>query len=204
MVKVQDRQHIERLKKTYPVRHYFSRELCPYHYRIYEKNEFIQTPDSSGHTLSIILSGLVHIYSISSSGQKSPIATVGNNRTIGEIELCGQYVPFYAETARRTECLVLSITDCRQYLSDDPVFLRFLIHILAEKLTFGSNINYSTEDMNERVLYYLRSQPEHRIDHVEEATYGLRCSRSSLQRSLVQLCKEGKIEKTGKGSYRLK
>ncbi len=129
---------------------------------------------------------------------------MGSDGTVGEVELCGQYVPFYAEVARKSECLVLSIADCRRYLSDDPVFLRFLLHILAEKLTFGSNIDYSVEDMNERVLFYLRSQPGRQIDHVEEATYGLRCSRSSLQRSLVQLCREGKIEKIGKGAYRLK
>ena len=117
----------------------------PYHYQIYEKGEFLQTPDSSGHNLYILLSGPVQIYSISSSGQKFPIATVGSDGTVGEVELCGQYVPFYAEVARKSECLVLSIADCRRYLSDDPVFLRFLLHILAEKLTFGSNIDYSVE-----------------------------------------------------------
>lgn len=201
---VQGTENLLQMEKTFPPEQYFTPGCCPYHYCIYEKGEFLQTPDSSGHKLHIVLSGSVQIYSISASGQKAPIAVVESGCPVGELEVCGKYVPFYAESARRTECLVLSISDCREFLFDDPIFLRFLVHTLAEKLTFSSNIDYSAQDMNERVLFYLRTQPDHRIHHVEEVTYSLRCSRSSLQRSLVQLCRDGRIEKIGKGSYHLK
>ena len=195
---------LRQLEEAYPAEYYFTPGLCPYHYRAYEKGELLQAPDSSGHRFHIVLSGSVQIYSITAGGQKTPIAVVEAGYTVGELEVCGQYVPFYAQAARRTECLTLSVADCREFLLDDPVFLRFLVQTLAEKLTFSSNIDYSVEDMNERVLYYLRTQPEGCIRRVEEVIYSLRCSRSSLQRSLVQLCREGKIEKTGKGAYRLK
>ena len=203
MVKIQDSQHIARLAQQYPTTRYF-RQLPPpvgSHIII----EFMRRGSSSrrrippGTTSTSFSPAWYRSTPSLLRGRKFPIATVGSDGTVGEVELCGQYVPFYAEVARKSECLVLSIADCRRYLSDDPVFLRFLLHILAEKLTFGSNIDYSVEDMNERVLFYLRSQPGRQIDHVEEATYGLRCSRSSLQRSLVQLCRGGEDRENRKG-----
>ena len=38
---------------------------------------------------------------------------------------------------------------------------------------------------------------------MESATLQLRCSRRQLQRVLKKLCLQGKIEKVGKGRYRL-
>ena len=203
MKTLQDPQQILRLEALYPPGRYFTPGLCPYHYRVYDKGELLQAPGSSGQHLHIILSGSIQIYSLSAAGEKAPISTVGPGLTLGEVELCGQLVPFYAEAVRRLECLTLSAADCRQYLRDDPVFLRFLARVLAEKLAFVSNLDHSVKDMDQRVLLYLRTLPGHRIDRVGDAIYDLRCSRSSLQRSLARLCRSGKLEKLGKGVYRL-
>lgn len=204
MKRLKHREEIERLQKKYPVTRYFTSDQCPYHYRVYEKGEFLQSPDFCGRDLHIILSGKVQVYSLSSAGQKVSIASIGSGYPVGEVELFGKHIPFlYVETVRRTTCLVLPVADCRRHLLHDPTFLYFLANALTEKLTFSSNIDYSNASVSDRVLFFLQAQPDHQINSVEEVLYDLHCSRSSLQRSLAALCKEGKIEKLGKGAYRL-
>ena len=200
---ITDKSKLDNLRKAHPVSDYFTDGICAYQYRTYDKYELIQTPDTKDHNLFILLSGSAQIYSLSSDGTKNPIATINAGMTIGEVELFGYYVPFFAEVARKTECIVVSMSECRRALLDDVVFLRFISALLAEKLAFGASMDYGTSDMADRVIYYLTSKPDHMITHVEEATYDLRCSRSSLQRSLAQLCEDGTIEKLGKGAYHL-
>ena len=58
--------------------------------------------------------------------------------------------------------------------------------------------------IEERLLLYMRNEcPFYELKGIEAATMQLRCSRRQLQRILKKLCMEKKIEKTGKGRYRL-
>ena len=203
MKMIQDQNTIQRLERICPLERCFTPGLCPHHYRVYEKGELLQSPSAAMRHLHILLSGSVQVYSLTAGGQRTPVATIGPGATVGEVELMGLSVPFYAEAVRRVECLTLSAEDCRRFLRDDPVFLRFLLLVIAQKQTFASCIGCAAQRMPERVLSYLRVREDHQISRLGEAAFTLHCSRSTLQRTLALLCQEEKVRRCRRGVYRL-
>ena len=57
--------------------------------------------------------------------------------------------------------------------------------------------------IEERVVLYMQATPGRELWGIENAVLQLRCSRRQLQRVLSKLCHENRIEKIGKGRYRL-
>lgn len=55
----------------------------------------------------------------------------------------------------------------------------------------------------EKLLEYLKWQPEHTLHHLEPACVQMHCSRRQLQRVLKELCGSGKVVKVGRGEYAL-
>lgn len=55
----------------------------------------------------------------------------------------------------------------------------------------------------EKLLEYLKWQPEHKLHHLEPACVQMHCSRRQLQRVLKELCESGKVVKVGRGEYAL-
>ena len=92
----------------------------------------------------------------------------------------------------------------RETLEDDPVFLQFALRQMAQKLTM-STMDVTMQTLEEKLLLYLdKMQPDHTIHSVNETVIAMHCSRRQLQRVLKTLCEDGRLEKTGKGQYRLK
>ena len=58
--------------------------------------------------------------------------------------------------------------------------------------------------LEERLLSYVRYGCEDSVmEGIERATYSLHCSRRQLHRLLAKLCGEGRLERIGKGRYRI-
>lgn len=75
---------------------------------------------------------------------------------------------------------------------------------MGEKLERFSTQSVTGTTVEQRVLQYLeKGDAPAELVGMESATLQLRCSRRQLQRVLKKLCLQGKIEKVGKGRYRL-
>lgn len=205
MKKIQNSETIRSLERKYPLETYFTGSLCPrYHYCSYEKDELVQMPDTEPHYIYILLSGVIQIYALTEHGAKVPVATLREGDVMGNTNLFGLHTPLYAQAGQGLVCLALSLHDCRHILLDDIVFMRYIAQRQAQAIYNLAQFRGSAEDMDTRVLLYMKHRPEQTITRVEETLYDLQCSRSSLQRSLARLCEAGRIEKLKKGAYRLK
>lgn len=205
MKMIQNDEILQELKRKYPLKAYFTESLCPcYHYRSYEKDEFIQTPDTPPQYVHILLSGIIHIYALMENGAKLPVATLRTDGIVGNTDLFGLHTPLYAQAGQTSVCIAISLSDCKRILLDDIVFMRYNARKQAQVIHDLARLKGSVEDMDSKVLLYLKHRPGQTLSYVKEATYDLQCSRSSLQRSLVRLCEAGRIEKLKKGAYRLK
>lgn len=170
----------------------------------YEKGELINHPLKPLDQFLLIIEGSVSIYDISLDGRIRYISRAGHGALLGDMEFSGSKGQvFYTETMEPVLCLSIPFQENRSVLENDPVFLRFVLCQLAEKLSFSSVMDAQT--LEEKVLQYLRTiQPSHEIRSVNHAMQLLHCSRRQLQRVLKKLCEEERLEKTKRGNYKLK
>ena len=154
----------------------------------------------------IIVRGSVSIYDLTEDGGIRYINKSGAGTLLGDMEFSGAYRKlFYAEAAEDTLCIAISFRENQNVLEKDPVFLRFVLEQLAQKLSYSAILDASTQTLEEKVLFYLRIvQPNHEIPSITEALQPLHCSRRQLQRVVKKLCDEELLVKTGKGRYRLR
>lgn len=203
MQEIKDAKRIERVYET--VRHCF--RLRPPVLRLlqFEKGELLNRPLRPLEQFLIVAEGRVAIYDLSEDGGIRYVSKAGKGTLLGDVEFCGaDSRAFYTEAAERVLCLALPFAENREALENDPVFLRFALRQLAQKLTL-STMDVTLQTLEEKVLLYLEKvQPEHKIHSVNETVIALHCSRRQLQRVLKTLCAGGQLEKTGKGQYQLK
>ena len=171
----------------------------------FEKGELLNHPLRPLEQFLIVASGSVTIYDISDSGGIRYVSHAGRGTLLGDMEFCGmEECRFYTESAERLLCIAVPFAENRAVLENDPVFLRFALRQLAQKLSL-STMDTTMQTLEEKVLLYLQKvQPEHTIHSVNEAVLCLHCSRRQLQRVLKKLCDTGTLKKTGKGMYCLR
>ena len=111
---------------------------------------------------------------------------------LGDIEFSGaDKQPFFTEAAESVICLAMPFRENQSALENDPVFLRFVLGQLAQKLSLSAVMDAAAQTLDA-------------ITSVNHALQPLHCSRRQLQRVLKKLCKEGLLQKTGRGCYRLR
>lgn len=172
----------------------------------YEKGELLNHPLKPLDQFLLIIEGSITIYDISHDGRIRYITRAGHGALLGDVEFSGsQSQIFYTETLERVLCLSVPFQENRSALENDPVFLRYILFQLAEKLSLSSTMDSMGQTLEEKVLQYLRTiQPSHEICFVNHAMQILHCSRRQLQRVLRKLCDEEILEKTKRGNYKLK
>ena len=156
----------------------------------FQKGELLNSPMFPLDCFYIIVKGSVSIYDL----------------TEGDIEFSGaDKQPFFTEAAESVICLAMPFRENQSTLENDPVFLRFVLGQLAQKLSLSAVMDAAAQTLEEKVLFFLRTvQPDHAITSVNHALQPLHCSRRQLQRVLKKLCEEGLLQKTGRGCYRLR
>lgn len=202
MQEIRDAKQLERVYGT--VQHCFC--LRPPVLRLlrFEKGELLNHPLRPLEQFLIVAEGRISIYDLSDDGGIRYVSRAGEGTLLGDVEFCGENGgAFYTEAEGRVLCLALPFAENRAALENDPVFLRFALRQLAQKLTM-STMDVTTQTLEEKLLLYLdKVQPDHTVCSVNETVIALHCSRRQLQRVLKTLCADGRLEKTGKGRYRL-
>lgn len=171
----------------------------------FEKGELLNHPLRPLDQFLLIIESNIIIYSISHDGNIRYISRAGCGTLLGDMEFSGaEGQILYTEATDNVLCLSIPFRENRSALENDPVFLRFVLSHLAEKLSLSSTMDAMVQTLEEKVLLYLRKiQPSHEISSVNEAMQTLHCSRRQLQRILKKLCMEELLVKTSRGHYRL-
>lgn len=172
----------------------------------YKKGELINGPLKPLDQFLILLKGSAVIYDLTEEGVVRYIAKADDTTLLGDMEFSGvQRQLFFCEAREKVICLSIPFQDNQSVLENDPLFLRFILRQLAEKLAMSAVMDVTVQTLEEKVLLYLRKiQLNHEISSVTQALQPLHCSRRQLQRVLKKLCDEGLIIKTGRGTYKLK
>ncbi len=203
MKTITDTKQIQQWIKANHIYNYFDTKGLVFQAFSYEKGEFITSPHIPLNTIMFFISGSVKIYGIREDGSVSSINHLDSPFMIGDLEFSNNRLsPFFTETDTDAICLSLSIEQYHDDLHHDIQFLHILLDSYSKKLIQASTLNTIAPTIEERVLLYMNAN--HQLDGIEKATIQLHCSRRQLQRVLKKLCENNKIEKIGKGSYRLK
>ena len=168
----------------------------------FEKGELLNHPLKPLTQFLIVAKGNITIYDISDNGGIHYVSHAGRGTLLGDMEFCGvDDCHFYTEAAEQLLCIAIPFAENRAVLENDPVFLRFALRQLAQKLSL-STIDTTMQTLEEKVLLYLEKiQPDHTIYSINEAVHSLHCSHRQLQRVLKKLCDTSTLRKIGKGKY---
>ena len=89
-------------------------------------------------------------------------------------------------------------------LHRDVRFLHCLLKEMTEKFIHGMDVEISPATLEGKVLMFFQQEaPAQEVSQVETMLFQLRCGRRQLQRVLKKLCGEGKLQRLGRGHYRL-
>ena len=203
MREIRDKERLEQFYAKQQV--HFSKRPPVVKLAEFEKGEILNDPLQPLTQFYILVKGSVSIYDLTESGSIRYISKAATGALLGDMEFSGAgKLSFYIEAAEKVLCLSLPFRENRHVLENDPVFLRFVLRQLAEKLSLSAVMTAFAQTLEERVLFYLKKvQPEHEIVSVDHALQPMHCSRRQLQRVLKKLCDEGLLVKTGRGRYRL-
>lgn len=171
----------------------------------FEKGELLTQPLESLRQFLIVERGSVQIYGIDENSRGYSIAISGRGTLLGDVEFCKEeFSPFFTEAAETVLCLAIPFQQNRSQLENDPIFLQFVMGQLADKLNMMSKMELTVQTLEEKVLLYLQdARPDHEITSVNDTMLSLHCSRRQLQRVLKKLCDEKRLEKCGRGHYKL-
>ncbi len=170
-----------------------------------EKGELLTAPFKSMDELMFMAEGTVNIYGLREDGSMFSVYRVGSGVLLGDIEFVqGTPLPFYAEAAEDTLCVSLAMEKHRERLQQDVRFLNYLLRSVADKFRLHISMGDWAHPVEEKLLTFLREvQPDHTLHSINAGVVQLHCSRSQLQRVVRRLCADGRLEKVGKGRYRL-
>ncbi len=174
--------------------------LCRFH-----KGEELTGPDAPLGALLFVVQGTVRVYGVRSDGRMVPVNQQHSPVVLGDLEFVhGDKTPFFVEARTAVTCLCLPIAPHRERLASDVRFLQMLLRAYADKLQYFAFVDATAATLEERLLRYLDTVAAGKtLEGIEAATLRLHCSRRQLQRVVKKLCAEGKLEKTGRGRYRL-
>lgn len=206
MEKFYEEAPVARWLRDSGVDQWFDTPGLPFCLARFARGEYLTVPGVQMPDLLFVVQGAVQIYGVRRDGRLSPVSLGQSPLLLGDLEFVrpGE-TPFFVEAQTEVLCLCLPLDRCRAPLGQDVRFLHRVLRSLADKLGYFAAVDIPAATIEERVLLYLKhSAPDRQLRGVQAATLQLRCSRRQLQRALKKLCDEGRVEKTGKGCYRLR
>lgn len=205
MKRINDLKQVDVLLDKSGIRNYFSTQNLSFQVYQYQKGELLAAPNRQLKNILFVIDGAIRIYGLRENGTITPVNQKNAPIILGDMEFITQEAPpFFAEAMSDVTCIALPIRQYEEQLNIDILFLHTLLRSYAEKMKLLVLVDIPAETIEDRVLLYLKNFcPSYELIGIEAATLQLRCSRRQLQRVLQKLCAEGKVEKTGKGKYRL-
>ncbi|EKY23290.1 cyclic nucleotide-binding domain-containing protein [Clostridium celatum] len=171
----------------------------------FDKNEYICTLNEELNYMYFLVFGKAKVTTLLSNGKSLLICFNNPLSTIGDLELLDNPIAdCNVITLEKSICLGLPINKIHIYGYNDPIFLRFIISSLEEKLRKNSvyssiNILYPLE--NRFAIYLLSSLPSNlsettiEIENINNLSQLLGSSYRHLTRVIKKLCSDNIIEK---------
>lgn len=183
----------------------FSTTPCDMCLLLFEKGELLSQPLEPLTSFLFLVQGSVRIFGMQQDSRIYNVYMAKHRTLLGDMEFCGHSAyPFFVEAVQTVLCIDIPFESNRAKLQEDLVFLKFMIGQLASKLELGAKMELIAQSLEERVVSYLRDEPDHTLKGVNQALVQLHCSRRQLQRVLKKMCDDGRMEKKGRGYYQLK
>ncbi|MCI8713289.1 MAG: hypothetical protein HFH23_13660 [Ruminococcus sp.] len=205
MRQIHDQKCLNSYLERYEIPSLFDTKELSFRLYQYEAGEILDSRDGVAKNLRFIVKGGAHIYSVREDGSYYPVGVTKGFTLLGDMEFCGETeLPLIVEVIRAMTCVELPLCEYRDALMDDNLFLRYLLCAVAHKLAMFVQSEAPFPDIEAKLVYYMEHDcPKGEFKGVGKVAEHLRCSRRQLQRLLKSLTEQGKVEKTGKGSYRL-
>lgn len=206
MKELKDQSLLNNYLLQYKIPELFDTKDLPFQLYEYEAGEIMNYKRPLNKYLKFIVSGEISLYSIMEDGEqftgfKGPFFGL-----LGDLELCGiKMENNYQEAITTVHSIELPLNKVRSQILDDNTFLRYLLYRIVKRHVQMTKpeLVHSTS-VEKRLLHYLEYEStDHTLSGVEAMAFRLRCSRSQVQRALKTLIQHRKIQKTGKGKYKL-
>ncbi len=206
MKKINSSKQLHSLLEANHISSFFTSPDLPFELYQFAKGEFLNNKLDPSRYLLFPVSGSVRILHVRDDGTMYQIASGRSLTCLGDMEFAsGRISPYLVEAVTSCRCIVLPLQNVRTILENDPVFLRFLLGQLAAKMDLSTASQAIPRSLKERLDFYIRTQcTDNTLKGVAKTASALAVSRRQLLRILKQMCEEGIMTKTGKGSYVLK
>ena len=206
MFQITDEKTVRSVVRQNGIDRYFETPDIRFRLFHFHKGEYLASPDLRSEYIQFITKGEISIFHIGEDGTIYSLAHTNGIFLLGDMQfITPEEVPaFYAEARTEAETVAVSLQEYRTQLKKDSRFLYLLVEILSRKLILLSTATAENQNLNQRVLNYIRfSCPDGCLKGVEQAAFHLHCSSRHLQRILNTMEADGVLRKVGKGCYSL-
>lgn len=203
MKKIENPIQLENILKKYKFNTIFGKK---YDFELiqFNKNEYINSSLNPRDYLLFSIAGSTSIFNLHEDGSYYLIGRSSKFGILGDMEYAlPESHQFRIFCNTDVLCIGLEIASNKKELDEDTIFLRYIMHSLAEKVDQFSLEHAEPVNLKERVLFYMRNH-DNKIHGVEHCADSVHCSRRQLQRILVELINENKIIKLCKGNYEIR
>lgn len=206
MKEIKDETLLKNYLQQYKIPDLFDTKDLPFQLYEYEAGEIMNYKRSLDKYLKFIVSGEISLYALMEDGEQFIAFQGPQFGLLGDMELCGvRFENNYQEALTTVHSIELPLSKVKSQILDDNRFLRYLLYrgVKRHVQMTKPELVHSTS-VEKRLLHYLEYESnDHSFSGVEAMAFRLRCSRSQVQRALKALVQNGKIQKTGKGKYKL-
>ena len=171
----------------------------------YQPGELLTNPFSPSQYLQFVVEGELLLYDMPDEDSTVMLQTSYNEvNLLGEVELLdAQFTPFFVEARTDVYTLALYLEQYQQILLNDPAFLRYLCSCLAAKLN-GAVDSSVQMPLKKRVALSLQYADDSQcITDIGRLAKTFNVSNRQLLRVLKDFCREGILEHSQKGVYRI-
>lgn len=171
----------------------------------YQPGELLTNPFSPSQYLQFVVEGELLLYNMPDEDSTVMLQTSYNEiNLLGEVELLdAQFTPFFVEARTDVYTLALYLEQYQQILLNDPAFLRYLCSCLASKLN-GAVASSVQMPLKKRVALSLQYADDSQcITDIGRLAKTFNVSNRQLLRVLKNFCREGILEHSQKGVYRI-
>ena len=205
METVNDRKLRDHYLETRRIQELFSTCLPNFFLLHYQPGELLTNPFSPSRYIQFVVEGELLLYDMPDEDSTVMIQTTYNEvNLLGEVELLdAQFTPFFVEARTDVYTLALYLEQYQQILLNDPAFLRYLCSCLASKLN-GAVASSVQMPLKKRVALSLQYADDSQcITDIGRLAKTFNVSNRQLLRVLKDFCREGILEHSQKGVYRI-
>ena len=204
MVECNDHKLMKAYMTKYGIREFFSTENLPFRMYRYDVGDIMNVLHPQEQYLKFIVDGRIGVDTVDREGNLLRIVETSAFVYYGEVEILGRsFSIHYHQVLETVYSIELPWEPLREILWNDLKFLQFLVQHMSRSIYIATNnAEASSEDIQSRLLRYIKHEcKDGTFSGMEETAKRLRCSRRQLQRVVCQLVEEGRLVKTGWGTY---